>query len=110
MTNPTIHGSQARGPIGTEVMGVSVALPAKETQGWTGEDWQDAIRTYQPELLDMLRRHVGGAQPKTEPTLNVDGPHSDPLQGLLYVLTVSAWFNPLELPPDCPAYIARSKR
>lgn len=102
-TNPAV-----RGPVGTELMGVSVALPLKEVEDWDRADWVSAIRHYQPELLSMLRNHVGGTQPATEPQLNVDGPHADPLQGQLYVMTVAAWFSPASLPPDCPAYVARS--
>lgn len=110
MTDPA-----RRGPAGTELMGVSVALPLKETvdpdtgQPWSEQDWRDAVRHYQPGLLDQLQKHVGGARFHTEPQLNLDGPHSDPLQGPIYVLTVSAWFSPAALPVDCPAYIARSK-
>jgi hypothetical protein len=90
-------------------MGVSVALPLKEVADWDQEDWADAVRHYQPQMLEMLRAHVGGAQPGTIPRLNVDGPHSDPLQGQLYVMTCAAWVNPLALPVDCPAYVARGR-
>jgi hypothetical protein len=98
-----------RGPHGTELAGVSVALPLKEVQDWTQEDWSDAVRNYQPEMLEMLRRHVGDARPRTMPQLTVDGPHSDPLQGLLYVMTCAAWFKPEDFPPDSPAYVARAQ-
>lgn len=99
-----------RGPAGTEAMGVSVAIPHEKTQGWGQRDWQDAIAEYQPQMLEALRRHVGGAKPATEPSLHVDGPHSDPLQGLIYVMTASAWFSPASLPVGCTAYQARSQR
>lgn len=104
-----------RGPLGTELMGVSVAIPVKEAVNdddtpWDQEGWATAVRYYQPQMLDKLREHVGGARFRTEPQLSVDGPHSDPLQGQLYVMTVAAWFNPLELSVDCPAYRARSSR
>jgi len=104
-----LKAPERRGPAGTELMGVSVALPLKEVADWTMEDWQTAVRHYQPEMLEMLRKHVGGARPQTEPQMNVDGPHADPLQGQLYVMTVAAWFFPATLPPDCPAYVARSQ-
>lgn len=96
-----------RGPTGTELAGVSVALPLKEVADWDQADWQTAVRHYQPEMLEMLRIHTGGARPQTMPQVNVDGPHRDPLQGVLYVMTVAAWFRPGDLPPDCPAYVAR---
>jgi hypothetical protein len=104
-----------RGPVGTELMGVSVALPLKEVThddgtAWDNDDWAAAVRYYQPQMLDRLREHVGGARFQTEPQLSVDGPHSDPLQGTLYVMTVAAWFNPLDLSVDCPAYRARTSR
>jgi hypothetical protein len=108
---PEVLGSQARGPAGTEVMGVSIAIPLKEAQHddgrpWSEGDWQDFIRHAQPEMLDKLRRHVGGGLPTTEPALQVDGPHPDPIQGPVYVMTVSAWFYPHSLPADCTAYQA----
>lgn len=96
-----------RGPLGTELAGVSVALPLKEVIDWDHADWQNAIRHYQPEMLEMLRVHTGGARPQTMPQMNVDGPHRDPLQGVLYVMSVAAWFRPGDFPPDCPAYVAR---
>lgn len=104
-----------RGPIGTELMGVSVALPLKEVTHddglpWDAEDWAAAVRYYQPQMLEMLRKHVGGARFQTEPQFSIDGPHSDPLQGQLYVMTCAAWFSPLDLTVDCPAYVARSSR
>lgn len=104
-----------RGPLGTELMGVSVAIPVKEAVNddgtpWDQEGWAAAVRYYQPQMLDVLRKHVGGARFTTEPQLTVDGPHSDPLQGQLYVMTCAAWFNPLDLTVDCPAYQARSTR
>lgn len=100
-----------RGPYGTELMGVSVALPLAEMgSAWDRDDWAEAIRIYQPEMLDMFRRHIGGVQPATMPTMTVDGPHDDPLQGLIYVMTCGAWVDPTRLPPDCTAYIARNPR
>lgn len=110
-----LRAPSVRGPVGTELMGVSVALPLKETiyedtkLPWDQEDWANAVRHYQPQLLEKLREHVGGARPQTEPTLNVDGPHADPIQGPIYVLTVAGWFFPGTLPVDCPAYRARSE-
>ena len=100
---------ERRGPAGTELMGVSVALPLKETLDWSEQDWRDALREYQPQLLDQLRKHVGGARFQTEPQLNVDGPHPDPLQGPIYVMTCAAWFAPQALPVDCTAYQAWSQ-
>lgn len=102
-----------RGPVGTELMGVSVAIPLRETTyddgtTWDQDDWANAVRYYQPQMLEMLRAHVGGARFQTEPQLSVDGPHSDPLQGVLYVMTCAAWFAPGSLPVDCPAYKARA--
>lgn len=104
-----------RGPIGTEAMGVSIALPISELTYddgtvWDQADWENAVAHYQPQLLAMLKHHVGGARPQTEPQVFVDGPHSDPLQGLLYVMTCSAWFIPAALSVDCTAYKARSTR
>ena len=104
-----------RGPAGTELMGVSVAIPAKETldpdtgRAWSQADWQTFIRASQPQLLEKLREHVGGTRFQTEPGLSLDGPHMDLVQGPIYVLTVSAWFNPHALPVDCPAYRARAQ-
>lgn len=103
-----------RGPAGTELMGVSVAVPLKECQDqmtgqpWSEQDWRDFIQDSQPQLLQMLRTHVGNATPVTEPQMNVDGPHADPLQGQLYVMTAAAWFFPASLPVDCSAYRARA--
>lgn len=102
-TNP-----DARGPAGTELMGVSVALPLREVADWGQGEWEAAVRHYQPEMLEKLRQHVGGSKPATMPQLNVDGPHSDPLQGQLYVMTAAAWFFPEALPIDCTARKARA--
>lgn len=104
-----------RGPAGTELMGVSIALPAQlctydDDTPWDQEGWEEAVRHYQPQLLETLRVHVGGARPHTEPQMNLDGPHSDPIQGPIYVMTAAAWFAPGSLPIDCPAYKARSTR
>lgn len=105
-----------RGPAGTELMGVSVAIPLSETMSettktvWSQEEWREFLRVSQPQLLDMLRKHVGGARFQTEPQFNLDGPHPDPLQGPIYVMTAAAWFRPEDLAVDCPAYLARSKR
>lgn len=104
-----------RGPVGTELMGVSVAIPLNQTLDedtklpWSEETWRDFIRESQPQLLDMLKKHVGGARFTTEPQVHLDGPHSDPLQGPIYVLTAAAWFHPTALPVNCPAYVARSQ-
>jgi hypothetical protein len=104
-----------RGPVGAELMGVSIALPAQlatydDGTPWDRDGWVAAVNHYQPQLLETLRRHVGGAQPVTEPQMNLDGPHSDPLQGPIYVMTAAAWFMPGSLAIDCPAYKARSVR
>lgn len=103
-----------RGPVGTELMGVSIALPLKEVSyddgtPWSQEDWVAFVQHTQPQLLEMLRLHVGGARFQTEPQLSVDGPHPDPIQGTLYVMTCAAWFAPGTLPVDCPAYRARAQ-
>lgn len=104
----------ARGPVGSELMGVSIALPLKEVthedgQPWSTQEWRDFIAHAQPQMLDRFRAYVGGARPATMPQLALDGPHSDPLQGVLYVMTVGAWVFPATLPPDCLAYRARSE-
>jgi hypothetical protein len=102
-----------RGPLGTELMGVSIAIPLNETvdddtkRPWSQQDWRDFIREAQPQMLDRLRQHVGGARFVAEPQMNVDGPHSDPLQGPIYVLTIAAWFHPASLSADCTAARAR---
>lgn len=117
MTTPPpttiLKDAERRGPTGTELMGVSIAMPLKEAVDpatgipWTQEDWAAFIREARPQLLDMLKRHVGGARFTTEPQMSVDGPHSDPLQGQLYVMSCAAWFYPAQLPVDSSAYRAR---
>lgn len=102
--------SGQRGPYGTEVMGVSWAISTTLLPlPMTDADWGAFLAQNQPQAWEFLRIHVGGAQPRTEPTIDMNGPHSDPLQGTIYVLTASAWFRPEDLPVDCPAYVARAK-
>ncbi len=113
MTIPTDlqHDPNRRGPYGTDFMGVSTALPLQEVthddgQPWDQAEWRAFIQYAQPQMLEMLRIHVGGAQPAAEPQFSLDGPHDDPIQGPIYVMTAGAWVNPLSLPVDCPAYRA----
>lgn len=105
------HDPTARGPVGTILAGVTIALPLQEVshddgQPWDQEEWRAFVRYAQPQMLEKLRQHVGGVQPATEPQFSLDGPHSDPIQGTLYVMTAAAWVNPYALPVDCQAYRA----
>lgn len=111
MSTATVYATaDRRGPAGTELMGVSIALQHQDVADWDQDGWANAVQYYQPQLLDMLRTHVGGARFQTEPQVHVEGPHSDPIQGTIYVMTVAAWFSPLDLSVDCSAYKARSSR
>lgn len=106
------HDPTRRGPLGTVFAGVTVALPQMQVQHddgtpWDQEEWRAFVQYAQPQMLEMLRVHVGGAPPAAEPQFSLDGPHSDPIQGTLYVMTAGAWVNPLSLPVDCPAYRAQ---
>lgn len=105
------HNADRRGPLGTVFAGVSIALPFMQVQHddgtpWDQEEWRAFVQYAQPQMLEMLRVHVGGATPHAEPQFSLDGPHVDPIQGPLYVMTAGAWVNPLELPVDCLAYRA----
>ena len=105
------HDPTRRGPLGTVLAGVSIALPLMmvshdDGQQWNQEEWRAFVQHSQLQMLEMLRIHVGGVRPVTEPQFSLDGPHSDPIQGTIYVMTAAAWINPLELPVDCGAYRA----
>ncbi len=111
-TRPAIYGRPTTDRQGVhpdaKAMGVTIALDAETAGWWEADEWAEAVRHYQPQLLEALRRYVGGARPQTVPQAYVDGPHSDPIQGTLYVMTCYAFFIPADLPADCDAYLAEA--
>lgn len=88
-----------------EMMGVTSAVKMADVQDMGGDAAQDRfIRECAVDLEQKLRRFVGDARPAGDAVFQVTGPHSDPLQGLIYVHTLAAPFDPDTLPTDCDAY------
>ena len=84
--------------------GVSIAIPAADIVTNSREDVKSFMRDVVAKLEVELRRHIGEVQPVAAPTFSLDGPHSDPLQGPIYVATYAAPVETDDLPADCTAY------
>lgn len=87
------------------MVGVSSAIRMSDVQTMGGDAAQDYfIREAAQDLQAKLQRFVGGATPRGEFVFQVQGPHDDPLQGMIYVHTLAAPFDLDALPTDCDAY------
>lgn len=86
-------------------VGVSNAVKMSDVAAMGGDAAQDQfIREAAQDLEQKLRRFVGDARPISDVAFQVTGPHSDPLQGLIYVHTLWANFDLDALPTDSDAY------
>jgi hypothetical protein len=72
------------------------AMGRDEAKSWT----KDAFRYLEVEL----RAYTGDATPVGAPTFQIDGPHDDPLQGMIMVMSVAAPYDVDTLPVTCKAY------
>lgn len=87
-------------------MGVTVAIPASVVEGVSRHDLADEFKDLAAQAEPGLRRFVGDAPPKGPLSVKIDGPVDDPLQGMIYSLTLAGPFDDADLPPDCDAYLA----
>lgn len=86
-------------------MGVVVAIQADDVQAaQQAGTLADEIKGLAEQAQEGLRRFVGGAQPRSDLAINLDGPQEDPIQGTIYGLTLAAKFDTDDLPGDCEAY------
>lgn len=83
--------------------GVSAAVQAKTLDGLGRHELTGLVRDLVDQLEPELRRHIGDVKPKGPPLVNMSGPHSDPLQGLIYVVSLAVPVETDDLPTDCSA-------
>ena len=89
--------------------GVTVALPGKDFSALDREGKATVLRDAYAMLEQRVREHVGHVKPKGQPTFQVDGPHDDPLQGPIYVVSLAVPVETDDLPPTCTAYEAHHR-
>lgn len=89
-------------------MGLTVAIQASDVDAILQEGGREALKREVKDLADQatisLRAYVGGAEPRGPVAVDFRGPEDDPLQGLIYGLSVAAPFDTDDLPSTCPAY------
>jgi len=86
--------------------GVSTAIQASMLDGLSKQDTGSLFRNLGDQLAPELRRHIGDVKPKGDPLVDVSGPHLDPVQGMIYVMSMAVLVETDDLPADCPAYEA----
>lgn len=84
--------------------GVTIALPAKDFNDLTKAEMGETLREAYALLEVRVREHVGGVTPKGQPAFQMDGPHEDPIQGPIYVVSLAVPIETDDLPPTCTAY------
>jgi hypothetical protein len=86
------------------MVGVSSTIPMHDVQTMGGEAAQDQfIKEVATDLVTKLRDMVADHRPVGDLAFQVTGPHQDPLQGLIYVHTVTGNWDLDLLPPTCEA-------
>lgn len=89
--------------------GVSVAIPAAEMPR-SEADVDVFAGMLATKLADDLAQHTAGARRIGEVAFHVsDRPHSDQLQGLIYLASLSAEYRVEDLPSHSTAYQAHVK-
>lgn len=83
--------------------GVSAAVQASTLDGLGRHEITGLFRDLAEQLQPELRRHVGDVGPKATPVVRISGPHSDPLQGRIYVISLAVPVETDDLPTDCSA-------
>jgi len=95
--------TDTRLPRGVTTVGVTKAIQAilatEDPQGF-----KTGVRDATGMAVDELKAMVKGARPSTEIEARLDGPISDPLQGMIYVLSVFAEWAIDDLDADSTAY------
>lgn len=85
-----------------EWAGITFAIRASDVSDLAVRGGEQAVRDYFRETgaaaLEHLRESVGGIPLRSEPIVNIAGPEADPLQGMIYALSVSAQVDVEELP------------
>lgn len=89
-------------------MGLTVAVPAKYVDGLTPQDLRRELQDLGEQAQPALRHYVGGIDPAGPLAVDWAGPVDDPLQGLIYALTLAGPFDADRLPVDCQAYLDHS--
>lgn len=86
--------------------GVTVALRAAYVdaalQGGR-EVLRSEVRNLADQATEALKAYVGGAPFRSELAVSLNGLEADPLQGMIYGLSVAALFDIADLGTDCPA-------
>lgn len=90
--------------------GVSTAVQAKTLDGLGRYEITGLFRDLVDQLVPELRRHIGDVKPHGSPLVNVNGPQSDPLQGVIYVVSLAVPVETDDLPTDCSARQALVQR
>ena len=89
--------------------GVSVAIPAGEMPQ-SRADAEEFAGMLTVKLADDLAKHTASARSIGEVAFHMsDKPHADPLQGLIYVASLSAEYRVEDLPSHSTAYQAHIK-
>lgn len=85
-----------------EWAGITFAIRASDVSDLAERGGEPAVRAYFRDTgaaaLEHLRESVGGIPLRSEPIVKIDGPDSDPLQGMIYALSVSAQVDVDDLP------------
>lgn len=86
--------------------GVSIALNADEFNALLPPERASLMRDVHAWLEPALRKHIADVKPQGQPAFQMDGPHSDPVQGIIYTVTLAVPVETDDLPTDCTAYQA----
>lgn len=89
------------------VFGVTVAIKASHVQDVLKAGGKaalsSAVRETAAQALEGLKHYVGGAPLLSEPAVDFRGPEDDPIQGLIYAVSIAAMFDTEALGVDSPA-------
>lgn len=87
------------------LLGVSSTITLHDVKGMTEPEQDAFITEVAKDMQNRLRDMVAGRQPAkgTDLVFQVTGPHSDPLQGTIWVHTLAGHFDLDDLPPECEA-------
>lgn len=86
------------------LVGVSSTIKLDDVQDMASDrDQDDFIKEVAADLEKKLRDMVADARPVSPLAFQVTGPHTDPIQGVIWVHTLTGQFDLDLLPPTCEA-------
>lgn len=87
-----------------QMIGVSKTIRMFEIEHLSDPEQDELIKSILTSCERELAEMVGGAHPRGDLVAKVEGPYSDPIQGLIYIHTVAGHFELDELPLGSIAY------